>query len=70
MKEEKPESTKPVSNESSKARHNIRLPGFLVENEIGLGQAIKKVSYAMGIKPCAGCEQRAAKLDSWVRFSR
>jgi hypothetical protein len=31
---------------------------------------IKKVTYAMGIKPCAGCEKRAAALNRWMRFTR
>ena len=43
--------------------HRVRLPGFLIEEEIGLGDVIKKVTYAMGIKPCAGCEKRAAALN-------
>ncbi len=48
----------------------VRLPGFLIEEEIGLGDAIKRATYAMGIKPCGGCEQRAAALNRWMRFSR
>jgi hypothetical protein len=47
-----------------------RLPGFLVEDEVGLGDVIKRVTYAMGVKPCAGCEKRAAALNRWIRFSR
>ena len=50
--------------------HRVRLPGFLIEEEIGLGDALKKVTYAMGIKPCSGCERRAAKLNRWTVFSR
>jgi len=46
----------------------VRLPGFLVEEEIGLGDAVKRVTYAMGIKPCGGCEERAAALNRRVRF--
>src|SRR5690348_7072367 len=47
----------------------VRLPGFLIEEETGLGDAIKRVTYAMGIEPCAGCEKRAAALNRWVRFT-
>jgi hypothetical protein len=50
--------------------HRVRLPGFLIEEEIGLGDAIKRVTYAMGIKPCGGCERRAAALNRWMHFSR
>ena len=51
-------------------RHRVRLPGFLIEEEIGLGDAIKQVTYVMGIKPCGGCEKRAAALNRWMHFSR
>jgi hypothetical protein len=50
--------------------HRVRLPGFIKEEEVGLGDVIKKVTYAMGIKPCTGCEKRAAALNRWVRFTR
>jgi len=50
--------------------HRIRLPGFIKEEEIGLGDVVIKVTYAMGIKPCAGCERRAAALNRWMHFTR
>ena len=48
----------------------VRLPRFLIVEEIGPGDMIKKATYAMGIKPCGGCEKRAAALNRWMRFSR
>jgi len=51
-------------------QHRVRLPGFLIEEEVGLGDLIKKTTYAMGIKPCGGCEKRAAALNRWMTFSR
>jgi hypothetical protein len=50
--------------------HRVRLPGFLIEEEIGLGDVIKRVAYVMGIKPCAGCEKRSVMLNRWLHFSR
>jgi hypothetical protein len=50
--------------------HHVRLPGFLIEEEIGLGDVIKKTTYRLGIKPCAGCEQRAEALNRWMTFHR
>jgi hypothetical protein len=50
--------------------HRIRLPGFITDEEIGLSEVIKRVTYAMGIKPCSGCEKRAAALNRWMVFSR
>jgi hypothetical protein len=37
---------------------------------MGLGDVIKKTTYAMGIRPCGGCERRAAALNRWMSFSR
>ena len=48
----------------------VRLPGFIQDEEVGLGDAIKRVTYAFGIKGCGGCEQRAAALNRWMVFTR
>jgi hypothetical protein len=63
---------KPDAPESQSDRppHSIRLPGFLIENEIGLGDVIKRATYAMGIQPCGGCQKRAAALNRWMTFTR
>lgn len=50
--------------------HRVRLPGFLIEKELGLGDAIKRMTYFMGLKPCGGCEKRAAGLNRWMYFTR
>jgi len=50
--------------------HRVRLPGFLVEGEVGLGDVIKRATYAIGVKPCGGCEKRAAALNRWMHFTR
>ena len=54
--------------------HRVRLPGFLLGeeagHEIGLGDLIKKTTYGIGIKPCSGCERRAAALNRWMSFTR
>ena len=50
--------------------HRVKLPGFLIDEEIGLGDAIKKITYIMGIRPCDGGLKRAAKLNRWMRFTR
>jgi hypothetical protein len=58
------------SKPAERPTYRVRLPGFLIEEEIGLGDAIKRVTYATGIKPCAGCEKRALMLNRWMHFSR
>ena len=52
----------------SPARHNVRLPGFIREESVGLGDLVKRATYSVGIKPCSGCERRAAALNRWLRF--
>jgi hypothetical protein len=47
----------------------MRLPGFIGDKDVGLGDAIKRVTYTFGIKPCGGCKRRAAALNRWLAFS-
>jgi hypothetical protein len=47
----------------------VRLPGFVTDDDLGLGDVIKRMTYVVGIKPCGNCEQRAATLNRWVGFS-
>jgi peroxiredoxin len=49
--------------------HRVSLPRFLLKREIGLGDLIKRVTSGLGIKPCVGCERRAAVLNRWMVFS-
>jgi hypothetical protein len=49
-------------------RHVVRLPYFIVRTPIGAGQVAKRITSGAGVKPCAGCEQRAARLDRWLRI--
>jgi peroxiredoxin len=49
--------------------HRVRLPGFMLKGELGLGDAIKGFTSAIGIKPCVGCERRAALLNRRLGFS-
>ncbi len=50
--------------------YKVRIPGFVRDEDIGLGDAIKRITYALGIRPCGGCERRAAGLDSFLVFTR
>jgi hypothetical protein len=57
-----------MAEASTRAQHTIRLPSFLVENPVGLGDAIKRVTSSVGVRPCGACAERAAKLDRWLAF--
>ena len=56
------------TSETSKVR--VHLPGFLVEEPIGLGDVIKRATYAVGWRACSGCERRAEVLNRWISFHR
>jgi hypothetical protein len=47
----------------------LRLPGFINEDAIGLGDLMKRATSYVGIKPCSGCERRAAALNRLVVFT-
>ena len=49
--------------------YRVRLPGFITEAEVGLGDAIARVSRTVGIKPCGACAHRAAAWNRWIVFT-
>lgn len=49
--------------------HRVRLPGFITDEEIGLGALIQRTTSYLGIQPCGGCERRAAALNRWLVFT-
>jgi hypothetical protein len=49
--------------------YRVRLPGFISDEDIGLGDFVKRATYAIGFKACGGCERRAAALNRWMVFS-
>jgi len=62
------ESTTPPEK-SELEPHRVRLPGFITEQEIGLGDVIKRTTTYLGIRPCGGCERRAEALNRWLVFT-
>lgn len=56
-------------DEERRSKHSIRLPRFLVDEPTGLGQVVKRITRSIGVQPCGSCEDRAARLDQWLRFS-
>jgi hypothetical protein len=46
------------------------LPGFITDEEIGLGDAISRVTSYFGIRPCGSCRRRATALNRWIVFTR
>jgi hypothetical protein len=50
-------------------RQGFRLPGFINDDDVGLGDLIKRATSYVGVKPCGGCGRRAATLNKWFVFS-
>ncbi|MGH8905644.1 MAG: hypothetical protein ACRD0K_03815 [Egibacteraceae bacterium] len=68
-----------MSSEESKGRRSgksrteprrVRLPGFVDDDDGGLGDVVKKVTSIVGVKPCGGCAERAGRLNDWMVFSK
>ena len=58
-----------VPRSSRREPYRVRLPGFVSEEDVGLGDAIKRATSTVGIIPCGGCGRRAAALNRWMVFS-
>jgi hypothetical protein len=56
--------------EEATTSFRVRPPGFIKDDKVGLGDVVKRVTYAFGIQPCGGCQRRAAALNRWIVFSR
>lgn len=67
MNEEKPleNGARPTTRQP----YRVRLPGFVRDEDIGLGDLAKRTIASLAIKPCAGCERRAAMLNRWLTFT-
>ena len=67
MKKKEPKTEHEGKTEGQPYR--VRLPGFINNEDIGLGDVIKRVTSAAGIKTCGGCQRRAAALNRWLVFT-
>jgi hypothetical protein len=56
-------------SEGKRQPYRVRLPGFINDEDVGLGDVIKRAASAIGIRPCDGCAQRAAVLNRWLVIS-
>jgi hypothetical protein len=56
-------------DQSVRSTHQVRLPGFITGDEIGLGDVVKRTTSYLGIQSCGNCERRAARLNRWLVFT-
>lgn len=55
---------------SEQMPRRVRLPGFIGDEEIGLGDVIKRTTSYLGMRPCGGCSARADALNRWLVFTK
>ena len=55
--------------DTGQARYRVRLPGFVNDDDLGLGDAVARVTSSVGIRPCGSCRRRAAAFNRWVTFA-
>lgn len=65
----KNQETNGHADDSARKPYRVRLPGIISEEGIGLGDVVKHVTSKVGIKPCGGCDRRAAALNRLLVFS-
>jgi hypothetical protein len=58
-----------MASDQRQAKHVVQLPRFIVDEPVGAGQVIKRITSSLGVRPCQPCEQRAARLDQWLTLS-
>ncbi|MCB9384899.1 MAG: hypothetical protein H6509_09800 [Bryobacterales bacterium] len=46
----------------------IPLPPFVSDGQIGLGDVVKRMTSAVGIRPCGPCQDRAKRWNERVVF--
>ena len=66
---EKLETNSDASGRSEATPFRVRLPGFIANEEIGLGRRHQARDLLCRRSPCGGCEGRAAALNRWVVFT-
>ena len=57
-------------NQAKHEQCRVRLPGFIIDEDVGLGDVIKKATSIVGIRPCGGCARRAGRLNNWMVFTK
>jgi hypothetical protein len=56
-------------DKNDKGPKRVQLPKFITDEEIGLGDVVKRATSVFGIRPCVSCEQRATMLNRWIVFT-
>jgi hypothetical protein len=59
-----------IQEPASRTPRPVRLPGFVTGDEdIGLGDVIKRATAVLGLRPCDACAARAERLNGILVFA-
>jgi hypothetical protein len=58
-----------VTGRAPRQPREVRIPGFVPDEPVGLGDVVKRATSRAGIKPCGGCARRASALNRAVVFT-
>jgi hypothetical protein len=59
----------PNPDKSEHLPHRLRLPGFISDKDVGLGDVIQRTTSYLGFQSCGGCGRRAEVLNRWMVFT-
>jgi len=62
-------STNETGRDNGQEPFRVRVPGFIGNEDVGLGDVIKRATSAVGIGPCGGCLRRAEALNERFVFT-
>jgi hypothetical protein len=68
-KKAKEDTEKKAEKTNGRQPLRVRLPGFVKDKDVGLGDFVTRVTSSAGIIPCSGCHRRAAWLNSRFRIT-
>jgi hypothetical protein len=69
VKEARGDQNNDQMSKTERLPYRVRLPGFITDEDIGLGDIIKHATSTVGIRTCGDCARRAAALNRWLLFS-
>ena len=58
------------SNDAGSEPFRVRLPGFVAQEAVGLGDVVNRFGHAIGMTPCGACRERRARLNRFLVFTR
>lgn len=53
---------------TAKRRIVVRLPGFMLKGEVGLGDVVSKAAQLAGAEPCDDCKRRGDAMNRRLIF--